>query len=158
MKKEISHEDKLEFYKKFNDEKFVTYYNNISDKYDKIGLVSLKIFFSIALIGGIIIPWLFLCAIPAFIVPLSTLFLSHHKHKRAINKLSKNITYKDYIEMLESGEWLRLAKEANYDKITKKQKMVNSSVKEKPIIRTKSTAFDETYLESYDDRHHDIYL
>ena len=109
MKKDISHEEKLKFVEKFNDEKFQEYYKTIDKVLFPVGFISLKVFSIIAILGGIFIsPWFLLGFIHAFATPAITTYLAEIKRKEAIESLTKNITYKDFKEMLATDEFTKL--------------------------------------------------
>lgn len=109
MKKNISNEEKLEFLEKFNNEEFQNYYKNIDKVLFPIGFVSLKVFTIFSILGSIMAsPWLLLGFIPAFVTPAITTYLAETKRKKAIESLTKNITYKDFKEMIENDELTKL--------------------------------------------------
>ena len=113
MKKEISHEEKLEFYKKFHENDFNKKFDKVNGNLFKIGFVSLKVLSAIAIVGGLFNPWLFLFIWTAFDILVTCLFIRDVRSNIAIRGLSKNISYKDYRKMINSGEWNQLAHEYN---------------------------------------------
>ena len=109
--KEISHEEKIEFYHKYNDEKFLKSLKDTEDKYAKIGFRFLQIFMILALVGGIFSLWLCLFMIPAIVVPFSMMIVSYRINKKRIDNLTPNMTLKKFMEMFDNGEWKEIVTE-----------------------------------------------
>ena len=106
--KNITNQEKSEFYQKYTNTDFQEKLQTIEDKHAKIGLNSIKIFFVLGIIGMFISPWCVFLFLPGFLVPLSTLIISYNKTKKEINKLCKNITYEDLIKMVETGDFQKI--------------------------------------------------
>ena len=119
MKKDISFEEKLEFYEKFNEKEFNEKYRNIGKISFKIGFISLKVLSAISIIGGIFNPWLFLGMLPAIAIPTACLLVDRYNRKQAIESLTKNITYKDFKEMMETNEFTKI----KYEKSAREMKL-----------------------------------
>ena len=120
VKKQISNEEKLEFYKKYTDKEFLLELDKMQDKYFKIGHTAIKIFFSIGVIGMFFTPWIIFAFLPGFVIPIVCIHLSNKKHQEAVEKLTENITFDYFLEMVETGEWYEIAKGQAKDE-TKKQ-------------------------------------
>ena len=111
--KEISHEEKIEFYHKYNDEKFLATLRQTEDKCSKIGFRFLQIFFILAFVGGIFSLWLCLFMVPAMVVPMIMLGISYKINKKRIDNLTPNMTYKEFMKMFDNGEWKQIVQELN---------------------------------------------
>lgn len=109
MKQDISLEEKIEFYKKYTDKEFQGFIEATENKYSKIGLLSIKIFFVVGVVGMFFSPWLVFGFLPGFIIPITTMSISHFKIKKRVDALTPNLTYKDFIEMFNSNEWKHIA-------------------------------------------------
>ena len=142
MKKEISKEEKLEFFKKFHEKEFHEKYREIDKLLYPIGFGCLKAFSIIGVLGSIILsPWLALCFIPAFITPTVAVLISESKRKKAIESLTENISYGDFKKIHNSDEWKQLAEE-HCDRISKElheERKKNSSSEAK---KSKKNAYD----------------
>lgn len=125
--KNFSDEDILDFYTKYRDKDFQAKLQNIEDKYAKIGITSIKIFFVLGLIGMFISPWCVFIFFPGFIIPTSTLFLSHRKTKKEINKLSPVIKYDDFIHLVETCAFAKIKKQPPMKDEHHESKYVNCS-------------------------------
>lgn len=119
MKENISFEEKLEFYEKFNEKEFNEKYRNIGKTPFWIGFISLKILTAISVIGGIFNPWLFLGMIPAIAIPSVCMLVDQYNRKSAIESLTKNITYKDFKEMMKTNEFTKI----KYEKSAREMKI-----------------------------------
>lgn len=111
MEKQISHEDKLDFYKEFNSTAFQTRLNKIKQQSFITSFTCLNICFTAAIICGLFNPLLFLFAIPGIVAPITTALNGHFKQKLLIESLNLNISYKDYKKMINSEEWSLLGYE-----------------------------------------------
>lgn len=141
MEKEVSHDKKLEFYKKYNSKSFQDKMNKIYDKFRKIFLSSFFIGIPITLVLGLINPWLFFSVIPALAVPLTTTAIESAKIRKLVLELDGDITHNDVLVMIESGEWTMLgyelnAKGKNVQHYAKGSELV---VEEKAINKPKSS-------------------
>ena len=121
--KQISKDEKIEFYKKYTNKEFQRNLEKAQERHHKIGLLAIKVFFIIGIVGMFISPWAAFAYLPGFIVPLITIHLSNLKQKKAVESLSENISYEDFMQMVESGEWQQLAHE-----LAEKAKTTNSFV------------------------------
>ena len=140
MKKEVTHDKKLEFYKKYNSKSFQDKLNKTYEKFRKIFISSFFMGIPTTLVLGLINPWLFFCIIPIFAVPLTSTVIESAQIKKLVLKLDGDITYDDVLAMIESGEWTMLgyelnAKEMNIHHYAKGSELV---VEEKAINNPKS--------------------
>lgn len=106
--KTFSDDEIIEFYNKYTNKDFQTKIQNIEDKYAKLGITSIKIFLILGVICVLLSPWFIFLFLPGFVIPTSTLFLSHNKIRKEINKLSPTIKYDDFICLVENNSFERL--------------------------------------------------
>lgn len=125
MNKNISFEEKLEFYEKFNEKEFNEKFRKIGKVPFWIGFISLKVLTLGSVIGGIFNPVLFLGMIPAVAIPSICMFVDYCNRKAAIESLTKNVTYKDYKEMMKTDEFVKI----KYEKSARQMK-INHYAKE----------------------------
>ena len=128
MKKEISHKEKLEFYKKYNSEEFIKELKRDEDKYNKIGFNGLMILLLISVIGTFFCLWFAMLMLPCIDFPFCTMAVSFKSYKKKVDNLTPNITYKDFMKMYKNGEWQQLAKEVDNNlQVNEKPKYFKSS-------------------------------
>jgi len=132
MKKEISHEEKLQFYKQYNSDEFQMKLQKITSDLFPIGYLGLKIGFIAAILGGLINLWLLLLVIPGVITQLATVVLSTIKQKKLIETINTNIKYKDFLKLRCSYEWTLLGYELEAkEKLAKEEEKLQIIEKEK---------------------------
>ena len=113
MKKEISHQDKLSFYKKFHSEDFIKLYQSLEQRSAGYGFMISRVISMGAFIAGFFFPWFFLIFM-AVDAPIMIGEINRHKKKKQlIESLVEGITYKDFVEMTENGEWAKLGIECS---------------------------------------------
>ena len=129
MENNITHQEKLDFYKKYYSKDIQTKIH----KYDKIFKSLIVSTFvglpTIAIIAGFFIPWCFLGLLPAVAIPLTILSIDAKKYEKILQSINPNITSNDMYEMLETGEWKRLGQEISFETMKN-----NHYVKEKSYI------------------------
>lgn len=153
MKKEISHEEKIEFYHKYNDKEFQKSLQTTEDKYAKVGFILLEIFLTLSVIGGFLTLWLWLSIIPAITCPLTTMAISHNKNKKRIDALTKNMTYKTFVKMFDNGEWENIVKELN-DEVPRSQNETDHHVSIVEELKNHDCSYfdsDKTLENNHDD-------
>ena len=75
-----------------------------------VSLISLPI---ASIVLGCINPWLFFTAIPALLVPSIFTAWQVKNIEKTVLSINGKISFKDMIEMMDSGEWKELGKELN---------------------------------------------
>ena len=138
MKKEITHEEKFEFYKTFNSETFKNKYNQIKYEQNTYSMVSNVILFCSAIGFSFINPvFLMGLAYPTIIVA-NDIVTKRNKYKSLIEKINPNISYKDFKKLKRSYEWTLLgyelsAKETHIHHYAENSKLiVEEKVKNNP--------------------------
>ena len=111
MKKEITHQDKLNFYKKFHSEDFIKLYQSLEQRSAGYGFMLTRVLSTAAFIAGFFIPWFFLVLLATDLPILVHDINRHKKRKLLIESLVEGITYRDFVEMTENGEWQQLGAE-----------------------------------------------
>ena len=130
MKKVISHQEKLEFYKKYNSPEFIKELSQDEEKFKVIGFWGLT---SMTLLTVILLSfsyWFGFLMFPTVSFPFCMMAASFFSYKKKVANLTKNITYKDFIEMYKNGEWQQIAKEINTasQEISEKPKYYKPSI------------------------------
>ncbi len=129
MKNEITHEEKLDFYKKFTENKLQSKLDSISTQTARIGIHSTAISLMISCACGIINPWLFFLLIPSSFLPIIFLKVSSFLQNKEIQKLNKNFTIKTLEDMKKTTEWYLLGREANAQQLKFQNSNENSQKK-----------------------------
>lgn len=116
MKKNISHEEKLEFYKDFNKKENLNNFQKLDSFFHPLIYVTYNIvalLASILIIGGFFLPELFLGLLPTFAaLPVAKTILNIKKNK-LIKSINDKFSYKDYLNMQKTGEWTSFVHELN---------------------------------------------
>lgn len=137
--KQISEAEKIEFYKKYNDKEFKKSLEEIHYKHARFGLLSIKIFFFIGLIGMLFSPWFVFAFLPGFVIPIVSLSVGNLKQKQAVESLTKNISYEDFIQMIKNEDFQKIAQE-----LQKKENEENNIIKPlKSSITKKNTSVEK---------------
>ena len=111
MKKEISHQDKLNFYKKFHSESFIKLYQSLEQRSAGYGFMLTRVVSMGAFVAGFFFPWFFLVFLSVETPIMINEINRHKKKKKLIESLVEGITYNDFVEMTENGEWQQLGME-----------------------------------------------
>ena len=125
MNKNITRQEKLEFYKQYNSEEFQKRFKNCDKIYRILFFSSLPALTIASIILGCFNPWLFFCLVPALTVPFGFSALETSKRNKLIKEINKNFNDSDIYEMIESGEWSELAKEISEFQIKTNHKKPN---------------------------------
>lgn len=146
MKKEISFKEKLEFYKKYNSPEFIKELSQDEEKFKVIGFWGLT---TMSLITAILLSfsyWFGFLMFPTLAFPFCIMTASFFSYKKKVENLTKNITYKDFIEMCNNGEWQQLAKEVdkNSQQVNEKPKYYKTSIINE--IKNHGCPYDEDRL------------
>jgi len=147
--KNISKQDKIDFYLQFTDKDFQKKLHQIDEKYFKIGLNSIRIMLAVIFFGLFLTPWIVFAAIPGLIIPIAMIKISNKKFKKEVNKLNKNITYEMLVEMKKSGEWMKISREVLSEKESDcKQAFIKNEQEISKQDNQNNTDFlDNNYLE-----------
>ena len=127
MKNNISHEEKLEFYRSYNSEEFQTKLAKIKNNLFPIGFISLKVFSVAAILFGIFNPWLLFLAVPGVVTPFTVIAIGNHQQKQLIESINPNIKYKDFLQLQNSEEWQLLSYELSAKEMNAKHYFENSN-------------------------------
>ena len=149
--KNVSKQDKINFYKQITSAEFQHKIQAIEDKYYKIGSYSIKIFLALIIIGCFITPWIAFAGIPAFTIPIVTIHLSNKKIKQEVEGINSLFSYEDLINMKTSGEWALIAKEIYSPKVSTEQN--NNS---KIFSNNKTAEFKTKDIEYNNTSNHEI--
>ena len=113
MKKEITHQDKLSFYKKFHSEDFIKLYQSLEQRSAGYGFMLTRVISLFAFVCGCFVPWFFLVLIPTELPAIVKEIQNYKQRKKLIESLVEGITYSDFIEMTQNGEWIELGIECS---------------------------------------------
>lgn len=125
----ISEKEKIEFYQKYTHPHLQKDLKKMQDKYFHLGLNFIKFFFAIGLVGMFVTPWLALAFIPGFIAPIITIHISNTKHKNTVESLTKNVTFEHFLNMIETGEWQKIANQYQQSRLLPKMIKPNKTSK-----------------------------
>jgi len=111
MKKEITHDEKLKFYKQYTNKEFQEELNKTYKVTRPLFIATITALPITAIVLGIFNPWMFLGLIPAFTLPFGFSALETYKRNKKIGELNKNFNDGVIYEMMETGEWQKLGYE-----------------------------------------------
>lgn len=120
MKKEITQEEKIQFYKFFNEEETQKELLKIDEDTFKISFFSSMIGFGIAILSIAFSSWLFFLVLPIFAVTSTALAKRHTRKKELIENLTENITYRDY-KKIRKYDWLKLARTVGLERLKQRR-------------------------------------
>lgn len=141
MKKEITHEEKLEFYKNYNSEEFQSQYKNIKHNYNIDGFTSNLILFCSAIALAFINPVFLIGILYPIVISADEFLTIKKKERKLIETINPNITYKDFKKLKHSYEWTLLGYELEVkEKLSKEENLKNiEKQKNKHITKIDNT-------------------
>ena len=135
MNNEITHKEKLDFNKKFNEQNLQTKLNDISTKTARVGIHTTAISLMVSGVLGTINPWLLFLLIPSSLLPVVFLKISNNLQNREIKKINKKFSMKMVEEMQKSTEWYLLCHENSAKQLQNQKPIQTKSSKQYKQIK-----------------------